>query len=610
MHSEPLNIKDKTFLVNRLIQQAPVGTLIREFMKNAEESAATADVGARRILIYPTFIDGVRKLSFWNTGQGMSAAELKTATDLSSSINKAMALDGNFGIGAKVSGLAASPHGIRYRSCKEGHVSEVTIGYEEDAGTYVRFAGMLPDGKFDTVFDVTRICGRDTSFDWTEVVLMGESESHDTVAYPLGRDKYLDRSFIPTAIFRRFARFAPGVEVMIDTAMTKGGGKDETGRNRSLKTLEEVLPRLPKWESVSDQATAIKVRYIHDPKHPTGHSASARANPATGSTTFCALVHKGERYDFKTQKAWSAASPNFGVPFGSKVLTIEIELPDGFALPNQYRDGLTWPADREAMRAEEFGPLVRELMPEWVRDVVRAESPQRDDKLDDLKEDLQRVLDEFRLPTHTLSPSSTDASQPSEDSKEGLPQPERASTEFAEELQRSLNEVATRAGRKASDKRVRLAPAGAQPSELARALERAPEIQILYTEDEVVEKGIGGRSGKFYKDIQTLFINGLYSAVDRMAWELQREFPDGADPDQTRALVVKAAQRWTAFRVGKATCYALAKRILDDWTTDDLDTATSPESLSLAADDYRQSLPAAKKWVIERLKMIDLAEVA
>ena len=35
MKAEPLNIRDKRFLINRLIEQAPVDTLVREFFKNA-----------------------------------------------------------------------------------------------------------------------------------------------------------------------------------------------------------------------------------------------------------------------------------------------------------------------------------------------------------------------------------------------------------------------------------------------------------------------------------------------------------------------------------------------------------------------------------------------
>jgi hypothetical protein len=37
MKAEPLQIRDKRFLINRLIQQAPKSTLVREFFKNADE---------------------------------------------------------------------------------------------------------------------------------------------------------------------------------------------------------------------------------------------------------------------------------------------------------------------------------------------------------------------------------------------------------------------------------------------------------------------------------------------------------------------------------------------------------------------------------------------
>lgn len=177
MKSEHLGIGDKTFLINRLIQQAPINTLIREFFKNAEENAALAPEGARNIRIYPTVIDGVRKLTFWNTGVGMDELELRTATNLSSSVNKTMSLDGNFGIGAKVSGLAASPEGFRYRSCKNGTVNEVTIGWDELEDTFVRFAVEMPDGSSGMIYEVTQAVnaeGTKTDFDWTEVVLLGQ----------------------------------------------------------------------------------------------------------------------------------------------------------------------------------------------------------------------------------------------------------------------------------------------------------------------------------------------------------------------------------------------------------------------------------------------------
>ena len=617
MKSEPLNIRDKTFLINRTIQQAPTGTLIREFFKNAEESAALAPVGNRRIRIYPVDIEGVRKLAFWNTGPGMSAEELRQATDLSSSINKELALDGNFGIGAKVSGLAVSREGIRYRSCKGGHVHEVTIGYDEDQQTYVRFVTQLPDQSYDTVIDVTETVKKeeqDISFDWTEVVLYGESANHDTVAEPLGKGKEEDRSYIPTAIFRRFADLADGVEVRIDVAMTKGGGKDETGKTRQLKLLRDVINLLPHSELVRDDSSEIAVRYVHDPKaENSGHTLSSRANPATASTTFCALVHKGERYDFKTRKAWSAAAPNFGIPFGSRVLSVEILIPQDMAMPNQYRDQLTWPKDRSTMTADDFSAFVRELMPEWVKEIIRQESPEMGENLDDLQKDLQKLLDEYRVPTVTQKLSRRPESQRSDIADFGIDLSKPAHIGGDETGDGEAGDAEGQregGGRRAQSKKVRRAPEGAQASLSSKALERVPDVKILTDPEEIADKLLKGRAGKFYKDGQELFVNGLYPVVERMAAELEREFTGSADPEEIRAAAVRASQKSMAFRVGKVVCFALSKRLAEDWSMNDLDTATSPESLSMAADNFRESIGIGKKWVKELLKVNQIEGVA
>lgn len=614
MKSEPLDIADRKFLINRLIQQAPTSTLIREFFKNAEENAMLAPLGQRKVRIYPTEIDGFRKLTFWNTGIGMDENELRTATELSSSINKEKSLDGNFGIGAKVSGLAASPEGIRYRSCKNGVVSEVTLGWDSDQQTYVRFAYELPDGTSDPIIDVTsaiQSLGIKTDFDWTEVVLMGESTSHDTVEFPIGKGKAVERSFVPTAIFKRFASFPDGLEVNVDVAMTKGGGKDATGLSRRLKSLHEVLDKTARHEDVVDASTNVTVRYVHDPKHEgSGHTYSARANPAVGSTTFCALVYKEERYDFKNSKSWSAAAPSFGIPFGSRVLTVEIRLPDKMALPSQYRDTLTFPHDRSQLTSDDFSFLVRELMPEWVKDIIRAETPDQASDLRDLQSDLQALLDELRVPTPVYK--SSFEGKPAQSHDQGLAEtePTKIETDEANEREYFGEQVAPAASApRAAINRKRLAPEGATSSKLARALERAPEIKMLTTEEEIAEKDMKGRAARFYEDAQILFVNCLYPAVDKMARELSTEFPEAADPEEVRAKSIEAARRTMAYRVGKATCFALAKRMLDDWSIKDLQTATSPESLTMAADDYRQSMRDAKSWMRKQVKLEAVAEL-
>ncbi len=162
-------------------------------------------------------------------------------------------------------------------------------------------------------------------------------------------------------------------------------------------------------------------------------------------------------------------------------------------------------------------------MPEWVKDVIREAHPPSDENLDDLQSDLQKLLDEFRLPTPTYS-KSLKSTERTDQSDEGLDEAEKADLDpLANEEDRFLRGEG-HSGNRATSKKIRKAPEGAKLSKEAQALERAPTIEILRELSEIEAKGIKGRAGKYYRDAQTLFVNGLYSAVDRMTSELELHF--------------------------------------------------------------------------------------
>jgi hypothetical protein len=60
-----------------------------------------------------------------------------------------------------------------------------------------------------------------------------------------------------------------------------------------------------------------------------------------------------------------------------------------------------------------------------------------------------------------------------------------------------------------------------------------------------------------------------------------------------------------ALRVGKATVFALAKRANKDWSEENLKAALTPESLSIAADDYMDSFNIIHRQM--RLRIMTLA---
>src|SRR4051812_25806687 len=145
MGNEALEIADVPFSVTTQIERAPHWTMIRELTMNAIEAAARSS-GEKLVHWTSRNIDGVRKAVIWNTGPGMSAAELRNATFLACRIDKNLGIDQNFGVGAKVSSLANNKLGMRFRSCKAGRVSEVVLGYDEGLKQYVRFERELTDG--------------------------------------------------------------------------------------------------------------------------------------------------------------------------------------------------------------------------------------------------------------------------------------------------------------------------------------------------------------------------------------------------------------------------------------------------------------------------------
>lgn len=129
---------------------------------------------------------------------------------------------------------------------------------------------------------------------------------------------------------------------------------------------------------------------------------------------------------------------------------------------------------------------------------------------------------------------------------------------------------------------------------------------MLKTLEEVQEKGLKGRAAEFIPETGDLFVNGLYGAVDRTLADIEPEFTGQIEPESLRSLVTRAARHALVFRVGKATVYALAKRANDDWGEAAMVAAFSKESLSIAADNYEESLSFLRRNV-DAIKLEKLA---
>ena len=100
-----------------------------------------------------------------------------------------------------------------------------------------------------------------------------------------------------------------------------------------------------------------------------------------------------------------------------------------------------------------------------------------------------------------------------------------------------------------------------------------------------------------------LFVNMLYPSIGEMRALLVNEYADANDLDTMRTLVKQHAERTIILRVGRTVVYALAKQLNKEWDQKALETASSPESLSMAADDFTDTLQNVRRDIGRKLRV-------
>jgi hypothetical protein len=107
-----------------------------------------------------------------------------------------------------------------------------------------------------------------------------------------------------------------------------------------------------------------------------------------------------------------------------------------------------------------------------------------------------------------------------------------------------------------------------------------------------LREGLKGRAARYVMQSGMLFVNMQYPSIADMRAQLEAEYADASDLETMRTMVKQHAERTIILRVGRAVVFALAKQHHKEWDQKALETASSPESLSMAADDFADALIA------------------
>jgi hypothetical protein len=583
-----IRVADEAFLVASTIERCPKTMMVRELMMNAIEAATRAPAGSQSIEIKPKEIGGIQKLCIWNTGPGMSSTELHQVCDLAASLGKDKGLDENFGMGAKVASLPSNRYGLRYRSCKDGAVSEVIL-CERD-GVYGRLRRQTDDGGLDEVLDVTEVCkneGYDLRGDWTEVLLLGNRADQNTLRDPYDGNPLVTGQWLADYLYHRFYRLPAGLVVRFLPGAHKLDG------TRTFRTIPDRAFPTGRAESITTPE-GITIHYFYDPPLTnTSHNKSV-SGAITTDVSICAVVHKGEIYDVKRGRQWTLDAPIYGVTFGAKHISIHVELPADYKVrPEAYRQFLRYrEGDQRQVLVQDFASLALEHRPSWLIDIINSLAPADSGNTNEIRAELQQLLNSLRVRSQSprLNPTGDTFAEagPGAGSR-----PER-------------NGDTPRDGRVArvTADDLLAVPTGAKRATVSLNAERAPEIIPLHDEAQIEDKGLKGKAARFYPEAGQLFVNMRYAAVDEMRKQLEIEYAAAPDPDSMRRMAVELAERTITIRVGRAVIFALAKQLNREWTAEDMTRAQSPESLSLAADDFVDALQNARRRMGQALRTV------
>jgi hypothetical protein len=409
VRNDALRYRNEGFAIHHLIADCPASTVVRELSKNAEENAALFRPPGR-IEWFIEEVGGVQKLGLFNEGPGISGDDLARLMDLAST-GKTLGTDNNYGQGGKISALKVSPHGVVYRSCKGGRVCQIILAAEQRAGfdfpIYVKKRQLIRDEQGEdwvTVADVTdAYAGRDDrplDRDWTEVVLVGRDETHDTVHELIPGQKA--KNWLMRLINTRFWRFAEGVVVRHANLTT---GQPE---NRNAYGLEELtcnhsehhedIPAIhPRLGPVVIRYCKLRGSYGGDDVEGRRRAKTMEAYGIGARGDHICLVWKNECYDMHV--SWSRLSGAFGVTFGSANVAVQILLPDTAPVKNNtYRDLLMdREGDHQAVQVMEFAELVHQHRPQWLKDYVEQEA-RRNTSHTGVQERLKSLLDNLKAP--------------------------------------------------------------------------------------------------------------------------------------------------------------------------------------------------------------------
>lgn len=214
-----MKTENTSHVVDIMTRDLPEEQQYRELTKNAVEAIVRAGGSGQIVWGHDPWTlkkDGVYKLCITDTGDGMTERQIFANINTFGSSGGKLSIHDNFGVGAKIAGIAKNPHGLQYYSWRDGR--GVMVHFEREGKDFGAKDMLWDDGSVYNYIELEdTLAPRLAKGKWpghgTKVVLLGRREAEDTCAVANGsRGQGLLRY-----ITEKFFRFPKEVEVYVET---------------------------------------------------------------------------------------------------------------------------------------------------------------------------------------------------------------------------------------------------------------------------------------------------------------------------------------------------------------------------------------------------------
>lgn len=403
----PLTVSNTGFLLDRLGQDCAPLQFVRELTQNAIEAIRRTGAKDGRIVWDVDWIGherggGPYRLSITDNGDGMTGPDMVLYINQLSSSGSKQAIDGNYGVGAKIAAATRNHQGLVYLSWKESKGSTIHLWRDPESGQYGLRHFECPDGTYRHYAEVSDDVKPELiKTHGTKIVLLGDDLQQSTMLAPEGvsaKDRWINR-YLNT----RYFRIPDGI-----TISAREGLQTSKGRERGLIRHVHGQGHFLATCSLNRGVVALRGARAHwwivkESKD------LVTEGPSYETSGHVAALYQDELYEMMTGRSGRALLQQFGVIFATNRVVLYLE-PTGELGPlttNTARtklivagEDLPW-AEWAAEFREKIPPEIKRLMED-----VAAKS-MTDDHGKAVRERLKPLLDLYQVTRYRLSPSGS-----------------------------------------------------------------------------------------------------------------------------------------------------------------------------------------------------------